>query len=182
MPDVLGRQPAVEHPNVHAHTRARARWAISLGNTRARETFGAVSSTYVPHGGVFCKLRIDVEEHGQVNLFMWVQPLLLEAEALNLVKVLASIERNNVVGRDANDCIIRGVGCCVEGERSLAGNDLSRARCSRWHAVVKQTRKRSGCGSAWARVHGGERPTPRTHGGTIAAPRRWPTAKREGSR
>jgi hypothetical protein len=43
------------------------------------------------HGRVLGKLRVDVEEDGHVHLLVRVQPLLLKAETLDLVKVLASL-------------------------------------------------------------------------------------------
>lgn len=50
---------------------------------------------------VLAVLGVDVEEDGQVDLLFGVQLLLLEAETLNLVEVLARLKGQYGVGGDA---------------------------------------------------------------------------------
>lgn len=50
---------------------------------------------------------------------MWIEHLFLEAEALNLVEVLASIEWHHIVGRYSNDWSVSWVLGCVEGKSGL---------------------------------------------------------------
>ena len=58
------------------------------------------------------------------DLFLGVEPLLLEAEALDLVEVGAGLEGHHVVGGDAVDGPVGRVGGRVEGQSCLPGTHL----------------------------------------------------------
>lgn len=47
-----------------------------------KEGVGQSDSVYSCHSGIFVKIWVDVEEHWHVYFLMGVEPLLLEAEAL----------------------------------------------------------------------------------------------------
>lgn len=55
---------------------------------------------------------------------MRVQNLLLKAETLDLVKVLAGLKRNDVVCADADHGLLAGVASCVERESCLSRDHL----------------------------------------------------------
>ena len=76
-----------------------------------------------PHLWICRKLRIHVEEDGHVYAFSSFQPLLLEAEALDLGEVGRHLARRHGVCGDTNDvfgAVVRGR---VEGQGGLAGQD-----------------------------------------------------------
>lgn len=68
---------------------------------------------HVLHVAVVHKLRIEVEKDRHVHLLAWPQLLLLEAEALDLVEVLAHLCGRHVVYRHAGDSFITGGRCTV---------------------------------------------------------------------
>lgn len=56
--------------------------------------------------------------------FLRVEHLLLEAEALYLVEILASLEGNYVVSGDSNNRLVSRILSSVKGECSLTGGQL----------------------------------------------------------
>ena len=65
-----------------------------------KECVGQGDGVRVLQEGVCCVIRVDVEEDWHVHLLPRIKPLLLEAEALNLVEVSSSLEGNHIVGRN----------------------------------------------------------------------------------
>ena len=59
-----------------------------------------------------------------LHLLVWVQPLLLKAEALDFVEVLPSVQRDHIVGGDADHCVICWVSCGVESQCCLPWHNL----------------------------------------------------------
>lgn len=84
-----------------------------------------------PHIRIIHKVRIDVEEHRHVHGLPGIQPLLLEAEALDLAEVGRDLARGDAVGRDADDVLVAVVRGRVEGQRGLAGEHLDLALLGR---------------------------------------------------
>jgi hypothetical protein len=73
------------------------------------------------HIDILRKLRINIEEHRHIHGLPRIQPLLLEAKALDLGKVGCHLSWCDRVCRHANDVLFGVVGSCVEGERGFAG-------------------------------------------------------------
>jgi hypothetical protein len=72
------------------------------------------------HVRIHDKLWIDVEKHGHIDRLAGIQPLLLEAEALDLAEVRRHLARGHAVRRHADDVLGGLVGRRVEGECGLA--------------------------------------------------------------
>ncbi len=79
---------------------------------------------HVGEARVVLDLRVDEEEDGHLDLLVRLQPLLLKAKALNLVKVEAALERVDIVGGHAGDGRVGLVLGEVKGERCVARVDL----------------------------------------------------------
>ena len=58
------------------------------------------------------------------HLFIWVEDLLLEAEALDFVEVLSGLERHHVVCGYPSHWIVGGVPGSVERQSCLPRNNL----------------------------------------------------------
>lgn len=69
------------------------------------------------------KLRVNVKEHGHIDRLARIEPLLLEAEALDLAEVGCHLSGCDGVGSDADNVLGGLVGCGVEGEGGFAGED-----------------------------------------------------------
>ena len=69
-------------------------------------------------------LRVDIEEDGHVDFVVGVEPLLLEAEALDLVEVLSGFERNDIVRARTETSETLMDGCWLEGMRWLNKDSL----------------------------------------------------------
>lgn len=85
-----------------------------------RQSNGVHSS----HPRVGVKLGVNVEEYWHVHLFVRVQSLLLEAEALYLVEVLSSLKGDYVVGGDANDGFVCRVLCSIKSQCRFPWNHI----------------------------------------------------------
>ena len=75
------------------------------------------------HTRILCKLRVNIKEDWHVHRFASIQSLLLKAETLDLAKVWGDLSRCHGVGGHANNVFWRFVGCSVESEGGLAGED-----------------------------------------------------------
>lgn len=75
------------------------------------------------HVWILGEFRIDVEEHWHVDLFMRVEHLFLEAEALYLIKVLPDVERQNIVRGYPYDLMIGRICGRVKRQSRLPGNN-----------------------------------------------------------
>ena len=75
------------------------------------------------HVQIIEQIRVQVEENGHVDRLAGVEPLLLEAEALDLAEVGCALRRGDAVGGNANDVLVPQVGGLVEGQGRLAGQD-----------------------------------------------------------
>lgn len=73
------------------------------------------------HVHVVEQVRVEVEEDGHVDRLAGVEPLLLEAEALDLAKVRGRLAGRDAVRGDADYVLVRLVGGRVERERRLPG-------------------------------------------------------------
>jgi hypothetical protein len=82
------------------------------------------------------KLRVNVKENRHVHCFPRIQPLLLEAKALDLAKIRRNLTRRYGIGSDADDVLVRSVRCRVEGERCLARQNTHFALL--WHEFPVQ--------------------------------------------
>ena len=69
-------------------------------------------------------LLLIIELWKRLYLLISIEPLLLKAEALDLVEVEACLKGDDVVGSDAGHCLVGGVACCVEGQSSLSWYQL----------------------------------------------------------
>ena len=98
------------YTHTHAHTRN-----IHTAHTRKHTHMHTNTPTHIhtyPHEvGVLCKLWVNVEEDGHVNLLVGVEPLLLKAEALDLVKVLPCLQ--TVESACVRVCVRACVRACV---------------------------------------------------------------------
>jgi len=72
------------------------------------------------HGWIIHKLRVDVEEDRHIHRLPGIQPLLLEAETLDLAEILRDLARRHAVRRHADDILRRIVRRRVERQRRLA--------------------------------------------------------------
>ena len=75
----------------------------------------------LPHVEVIQHIRVEVEEHGHIDRLAGPQPLLLEAEALDLAKVRRHLRGRDAVRGHADDVLVARVGGRVEGQCRLAG-------------------------------------------------------------
>lgn len=75
------------------------------------------------HIRIRCKLRVNIKEHGHIDRLARIQPLLLEAETLDLAEVGGYLAGRDAVGGDADDVVAGFVGRRVEGEGSFAGEN-----------------------------------------------------------
>lgn len=75
------------------------------------------------HINIRHKLRINIEEHWHIDRLTRIQPLLLEAETLDLAEIRGHLTRGDRVRGDADDVFVGLVGGRVEGERGLARQD-----------------------------------------------------------
>jgi len=73
------------------------------------------------HIDIIHKLRINVKENRHIDRLARIQPLLLEAEALDLAEILRHLSRGNTVCRNTDDVLVRGVRRRVECQRRLSG-------------------------------------------------------------
>ena len=70
---------------------------------------------------VFCQVWImvdwwvEIKENWEVNRLIWIQKLILEAEALNFVKVQGAFLGEYLVNGDASDRLIRAIVHFIEG-------------------------------------------------------------------
>lgn len=85
-----------------------------------KEGVGESEASHSCHGRIVIELRVNVKENWHVHLFVWIKNLLLETEALNLVKVLASIEGDYIIRRYASHWLVCWVSSCVEGQSSFS--------------------------------------------------------------
>lgn len=79
---------------------------------------------YAFHLGILCKLWVHVEKHRHINLFTRPQPLLLKAEALDLVEILARLLWRHVIGGHACHGLVAGIVRRVEGKCTLTWRNL----------------------------------------------------------
>jgi hypothetical protein len=81
------------------------------------------------------KFGIDVEENGHIYFLVWVEALLLEAEALDFVEILTDLcvsiagerdhlERKNIVSRNACNSLICGILRSEESKCGFARDNL----------------------------------------------------------
>lgn len=77
------------------------------------------------HADITRKLRVDVEEYRHVYRLSRIQPLLLEAEALDLREIRRHLARCHAVRSHPNDILLRRVGRRIESERGLAGQNTN---------------------------------------------------------
>ena len=75
------------------------------------------------HIRIHHEFRINIKKHRHIDRLPRIQPLLLEAETLDLAKVRRHLARRYAVGCDADDVFGGLVGGCVECERGFAGED-----------------------------------------------------------
>jgi len=72
------------------------------------------------HSRILQELGIDIEEDGHVDRLAFIQPLLLEAEALDLAEIRRHLRGRHAVRRHAYDVFrLRVVRCSVERQRRL---------------------------------------------------------------
>ena len=62
------------------------------------EGVGKCEVANASHFGILSKFRVDVEEHRHINLLARPEPLLLKAEALDLIEILPGLLWRHVVG------------------------------------------------------------------------------------
>lgn len=74
----------------------------------------------VLHVDIPSKLGVDVKEYGHVDCLACIQPLLLEAKALDFAEIWRYLSRRHRVGRYSDDIFGRGVCCGIESERGFA--------------------------------------------------------------
>lgn len=79
---------------------------------------------YAPHIEVIQQIRVQIEEDGHVDRLPGIEPLLLEAEALDLAEVRRALGGRDAVRGDADDVLVAVVGRLVEGQRRLARVDV----------------------------------------------------------
>lgn len=72
------------------------------------------------HSRILQELGINVEEDWHVHCFASIQPLLFEAEALDLAEVRSHLTRCHTVRRNTNHILLTLVRGCVESQRRLA--------------------------------------------------------------
>ena len=77
--------------------------------------------------------RDGVPEHCVQRAGTWAQPLLLKAEALDLVEVVAGLLGRHIVGGHARDGLVAGVVRGVEHQRALSGVYLAHIIGSQVH-------------------------------------------------
>lgn len=80
-----------------------------------------------PHIQVVQQIGVQVEKDRHVHRLAGVQPLLLEAEALDLAEIRSALSRSDAVCRDTNDVLVALVRRCIEGQGGLAGQDTDLA-------------------------------------------------------
>jgi hypothetical protein len=73
------------------------------------------------HIRIIHEIRIDIEEHRHVYRLPRIQPLLLEAEALDLAEVRRYLARRHAVRRHPDDVLVAFIRRCIERQRRLAG-------------------------------------------------------------
>lgn len=98
-----------------------------IANKREKRTEECVrerDSLDSPRVEILHYIRVQVEEDGHIHRLASGQPLLLEAETLNLGEVRRHLRRCDAVRRHANDVAIALVRCRVEGQSRLAGEYL----------------------------------------------------------
>ena len=76
---------------------------------------------YPLHVEVLEEIRVQVEEDGHVDRLVCLEPLLLEAEALNLAEVGRHLRGCDAVRGDADNVLVGPVGRRVEGQGRLPG-------------------------------------------------------------
>lgn len=69
------------------------------------------------------KLRINIKKHGHIHRLARIQPLLLEAKALDLAEIRRHLAGRHRVRGHADDVLVGLVGRRVEGQRGFAGQD-----------------------------------------------------------
>lgn len=75
------------------------------------------------HSDIIRKFRVNVEKDRHVHGLARIQPLLLEAKALDLGEIRRHLARCHAVGSHPNDILFRRIGGCVEGQRRLSRQD-----------------------------------------------------------
>ena len=91
------------------------------GNICTTFTIGTHCHSMFPRSVV---IRFEKSTDLCSHLFIWVEDLLLEAEALDLVEVLSGLERHHVVCGDASHRSVGGVLGRVECQSCLPRNNL----------------------------------------------------------
>ena len=79
------------------------------GIGRAEERVSERDGIDVAQLGILAEGRIDEEHHRHIDLLMRLEPLLGEAEALNLVEIDAGLQRRHIERRMPDDRLIAGV-------------------------------------------------------------------------
>src|SRR5690606_39040951 len=118
--------------------RLQPSWPSRGGGTRSfalladlldsrKERVGQGDRRHVVEVAVVGYLRIDEEADRHVDALARLEPLLGEAEALDLVEIGAGLDRRDVEGRGARDRHSRAIPRAVEDQLLLAQPDLDLA-------------------------------------------------------
>lgn len=75
------------------------------------------------HVQIIQQIRIKIEKDWHIHRLARIQPLLLEAETLDLAEIRRTLRGRHTVCRHANDVGVARVGGSVERQRRLAGED-----------------------------------------------------------
>lgn len=76
-----------------------------------------------PHTRIINKLRIDIKKHGHIHRLPRIQPLLLEAETLDLGEIRRYLAWRHAVGCYTDYVVFAAVCGCVEGEGGFPRED-----------------------------------------------------------
>lgn len=88
------------------------------------------------HIRIIHEIRIDIEEDRHVDRLPRIQPLLLEAETLNLAKVRRYLTRCHAVRRHPDDVLVAFIRCGIECQCCLAGEHPHLALL--WYELPRQ--------------------------------------------
>lgn len=100
---------------------APSRFSPSRKSRRTEEGIVQRNSLDTLHVRVPTELRIDVEEHGHVDRLAFIEPLLLEAETLDLAEIRCDLRWRHAVRRHPDYVLGRRlVRRSVERQRRLA--------------------------------------------------------------